>query len=201
MAALFVAIPLLFYFRRLPNLPIPFLLAAFVVVLALLRRDPTFDRRLLWNFGAVRAGIGPVLLRAALLCPLMALGVWMFVPDHLFNFVLRAPLFWAVVMLLYPLLSVYPQEVLYRAWFFHRYRPIVGDGLVALLASALLFGFVHLIFGRWISVLMSAAGGWMFANTYRKSNSLALVCIEHAIYGNFIFTVGLGEFFYHGARR
>jgi hypothetical protein len=25
------------------------------------------------------------------------------------------------------------------------------------------------------------------------------VCFEHALYGNLIFTVGLGEFFFHGA--
>jgi uncharacterized protein len=68
-------------------------------------------------------------------------------------------------------------------------------------ASALAFGFVHIIFGSWISVVLSTIGGLLFALTYMKSGSLLLTCIEHALFGDFIFTIGLGQFFYHGARR
>ncbi|HXB22539.1 MAG TPA: hypothetical protein VNV88_14225 [Candidatus Solibacter sp.] len=46
----------------------------------------------------------------------------------------------------------------------------------------------------------STIGGLLFALTYQQSGSLLLACIEHAIFGNFIFTIGLGQFFYHGAR-
>jgi membrane protease YdiL (CAAX protease family) len=201
MTALFVVIPLLFYYRVLPNVPLPFLLLTVVVVYLFLRRDPTFDRRHLWKFSGVRNGLKPILIRAAVLCTLLGLGVWLFMPDRLFSFVRRAPVFWAVIMVLYPLLSVYPQEVLFRAFFFHRYRQLFGQGVITVVASAVLFGFVHIVFGRWISVLLSGAGGFLFASTYFHSGSLALACIEHAVYGNFIFTIGLGEFFFHGARR
>ena len=200
-AVLFIAIPLLFYFRVLPNQPIPFLLLTFLLALFFLRRDPSFDRHHLWRFSGVRAGLKPMLIRAAVLCTVIGLGVWLFLPDHLFSFVRRAPVFWAVVMVLYPLVSVYPQEVLFRAFFFHRYRRLFGQGMATVLASAALFGFVHIVFGHWISILLSAAGGFLFARTYFHSGSLALACIEHAIYGNFIFTIGLGEFFFHGTRR
>jgi membrane protease YdiL (CAAX protease family) len=149
----------------------------------------------------VRKGLKPILVRAAVLCTVIGLGVWVFMPERLFSFVRRAPLFWAVVMVLYPLLSVYPQEVFFRAFFFHRYRRLFGQGVATVIASAVLFGFVHIVFGHWISILLSGAGGFLFARTYFHSGSLALACIEHALYGNFIFTIGLGEFFYHGARR
>jgi hypothetical protein len=36
----------------------------------------------------------------------------------------------------------------------------------------------------------------MFAFTYRTSKSLMVVFTEHMLYGNFIFTVGIGQYFY-----
>ena len=44
-----------------------------------------------------------------------------------------------------------------------------------------------------------AVGGLMFANTYRRTNSLFLVSLEHALYGNTLFFIGLGWFFWGGA--
>jgi membrane protease YdiL (CAAX protease family) len=90
--------------------------------------------------------------------------------------------------------------LLYRAFFFHRYRPLFGSGWTMLLASGLAFGFVHIIFGNWLAVALCVLGGWLFAFTYYSSNSLLLTCLDHAIFGNFIFTIGLGRSFYHGAR-
>jgi hypothetical protein len=29
---------------------------------------------------------------------------------------------------------------------------------------------------------------------------LLLACLDHAIFGNFLFTIGLGQFFYHATR-
>jgi membrane protease YdiL (CAAX protease family) len=70
-----------------------------------------------------------------------------------------------------------------------------------ILASAMLFGFVHIIFGSWISIALTAAGGVLFGMTYRKSGSLLLACLEHALFGDFIFTIGIGRYFYHLARH
>ena len=203
MAALYAVIPLLFYFRVIPKQFNPLLLLFILVAIvwAMLRQDPTFDQRLLWNPSAVRTGWKSVVARAALLCALIGVSVWLFLPDRLFILLRRAPVLWLAVMVLYPVLSVYPQEVFFRAFFFHRYRLLLGQGTGAIVAGAALFGFVHIVFGNWISILLSGAGGLLFARTYLTSGSLALASIEHALYGNFIFTIGLGEFFYHGARR
>jgi uncharacterized protein len=110
------------------------------------------------------------------------------------------PGLWAIIMVLYPVFSAFPQEMLFRAFFSHRYRTLFGDGSVMLLASSAVFGFVHIIFGNMLSVVMSFIGGMLFMHTYRRSNSILLTALEHSIYGNFIFTIGLGQFFYHGAR-
>ncbi len=203
MAALYVVIPLLFYFRVIPQQfnPLLLLFLTVAVVWRFLRHDPTFDRQQLWNLGPVRTEWKFVLARTAVMCGLIGAGVWLYLPANLFVLVRRAPLAWLAVMVLYPILSVYPQEVFFRAFFFHRYRRLMGQGTGAIIAGAMLFGFVHIVFGNWVSVLLSSAGGLLFARTYLTSGSLALASIEHALYGNFIFTIGLGEFFFHGARK
>lgn len=198
--AVFIAVPLLLYYRLIPNYPVPFLVILSLIAWFILRRDPTFDRSHLSNLAAVSRNLGPVLLRSAALCAVLGLLVWRLAPDLLFSFVKRAPAFWAVVMVFYPLLSVFPQELIFRAYFFQRYRPLFGNGWIMVAASALAFGFVHLALGNWISVVLSGIGGFLFALTYLQSGSLLLACIEHAIFGNFIFTIGLGQFFYHGSR-
>jgi CAAX protease family protein len=198
--AVFIVIPLLLYYRVLPNAPIPYLIALALVAWLVLARDPRFDRSHLLNAKAALRGLGPVLLRCSVLCAILGVAVWRFAPNLLFSFVKANPGFWALVMLLYPLLSVYPQELIFRAYFFHRYQPLFGVGWVMIAASALAFGFVHIALGNWISVVLSAIGGLLFALTYHESGSLLLACIEHAYFGNFIFTIGLGPYFYHGTR-
>jgi len=199
-SALFFGLPLLIYFRILPNLPIPYLLVIALAAFFVLRRDPGFHSARLFTWGNVHQHLVPLLLRDLLFLIFLGIAVRVFAPDLLFSFVKRAPAFWAVVMLLYPLLSVYPQELLYRAFLFHRYGPLFGSGWVMLLASALAFGFVHIIFGNWLSVALCVIGGLLFSLTYHSSGSLLLTCLDHAIFGNFIFTIGLGRFFYHGSR-
>jgi membrane protease YdiL (CAAX protease family) len=102
-------------------------------------------------------------------------------------------------MIFYPLVSVYPQEVVFRAFVLERYAPVLGSGWAAVGASAAAFGFVHIIFGHVISVVLSFLGGLLFAYRYRRSRSLLAAAIEHSLYGQLIFTVGLGAYFYHGA--
>jgi membrane protease YdiL (CAAX protease family) len=198
-SVVFVGFPLLIYFRALPNYPIPYLLATALAGYVVLRVDPSFHfGRPTWSM--LRPYLGPLLLRDALFLVLLAIAVWLFRPDLLFSLLKRSPILWVAVMLLYPLLSVYPQELLYRAYFFHRYQPLFGSGWGMLLASALAFGFVHIIFGNWLAVALCVMGGLLFSLTYQSSESLVLTCLDHAIFGNFIFTIGLGRFFYHGTR-
>jgi|SRR5579862_7258076 len=201
LTVVFVLVPLLIYKRVLPNLPIPFLLVVAIVAFLRLRRDTQFDASRLWNAGAAWQHLGPVLLRDAALLVILGIAAWEWKPELLFSLVKRAPVLWAAIMVLYPVLSVYPQEILFRAYFLQRYAPLFGNGWLLIAASALAFGFVHMIFGNWISVVLSTIGGVLFALTYQQSSSLLLACIEHALFGNFIFTIGLGQFFYHGSRR
>ncbi len=140
-----------------------------------------------------------ILQRFAVIAPLVTILVWVTSPEDFLSFPRENPRIWMMVIFLYPLLSVWPQEVLYRALIYKRYAPVFGEGRGYLIASALAFGYMHIIFLNWIAVAMTLAGGFIFADNYRKGRSLALVSIEHALYGCLIFTVGLGRFFYVGA--
>jgi CAAX protease family protein len=42
---------------------------------------------------------------------------------------------------------------------------------------------------------LTQVGGWFFAQTYWRTQSMRLVCLEHTLYGSLIFSVGLGVFF------
>lgn len=196
----YIALPLLIANRVIPNLPIPYLLAVALGAFVILRRDPSFDSRRLFSTKGIAANLRWLLLRDVVLLALLGLAVRIFAPQLIFELIKHRPLLWVLIMVFYPLVSVYPQEVLYRAFFFHRYRALFGKGWGMIVASACAFGFVHIIFPNWVATSLSAIGGLLFALTYRRSGSLLLACIDHAIFGNFIFTIGLGHFLYNGMR-
>jgi uncharacterized protein len=126
------------------------------------------------------------------------LGVRRFAPQLEWSLVRPHPVFWAVVMLAYPVVSVYPQGLLYRAFFFERYAGLFPNKWAMILASASVFSFLHIIFRNWLAVDLTFAGGLLFAARYAKTDSLATSSFEHALYGCWLFTVGLGQYFYHG---
>lgn len=148
---------------------------------------------------ALQRELRGIALRFAILAPLITLATWLAFPELFLSLPRSRPLFWALIMVLYPLLSVWPQEMLYRSLLFHRYRALFRSDVALILVSAAAFGFAHIIFLNWIAVVMTAAGGLLFARDYARHRSLPLTCIEHSLYGCLIFTVGLGRFFYTGA--
>jgi uncharacterized protein len=199
-AAVFVIVPLLIYYRRIPNLPIPYLLITALVAFLVLRSDTTFSLSRLTAWGNFRPFLTSILIRDAVCLVGIGIAVYLLAPQLLFSLIRRSPWLWALIFLLYPLLSVYPQELLYRAYFFQRYEPLFGRGWGMLAASALAFGFVHIIFRNWLAVGLCVIGGLLFSLTYQTSGSFLLACLDHAIFGNFLFTIGLGQYFYHGSR-
>jgi membrane protease YdiL (CAAX protease family) len=200
MALLFIVLPLAFRFKLVPVPPIPALWLMAAYCWYRLRTDPAFDRRLLWNPGALPAAAPQILAIFAACALMVGAAVYWLAPSHLFGFVRRAPAFWAIVMLLYPVLSVYPQGIIYRAFFFERYRVLFPNPLILIAMSAVAFSFAHIIFRNPIAVIFTLIGGLLFAWRYGATNSLFTSSFEHALYGCWMFTIGLGEYFYKGAR-
>jgi len=144
-----------------------------------------------------RRQTGAVLLRFLVVGALLTLFVRTEKPGEFLDLPRHHPLLWLAIMLLYPLLSAWPQEVIFRRFFFARYGSIFGTtGLVP--ASALAFGFAHIIFLNWVAVALTLAGGAIFAADYARYRRLGLACLEHSLYGCLIFTIGLGQYFYTG---
>lgn len=125
----------------------------------------------------------------------------LFYPDLLFRLPRERPKIWIMVLLLYPVLSVAPQEYLFRTYFMQRYRPLFGEGSGMIWMNALAFGWAHAFFLNWMAPLLSILAGYLLARTWQQSKSFKGVCLEHAVYGQIVFTCGLGWFFYQGSTR
>jgi hypothetical protein len=193
---LFIIPPLLISLRIIPNLPIPYLLVATVAGFLILRRNTAACSATLFQRRGILPQLVPVLLRDAILLILLGLAVRVFAPESLFSLVKRQPHFWALIMLLYPLLSVCPQEFLYRVFFFQRYQALFGSGRGMIAASSLAFSFVHIIFGNWLAVGLSAV--WEGCFSRLPTNAPALSCsppLTTPFLATSSLLLGLGSFF------
>ena len=160
-----------------------------------LRRAKSFE--LLFHFD--RREMGIILKRFAVIAPMLGAFTWLFYPDLLFTFIKQHFMFWLLVMLLYPLLSALFQEIIFRAFFEYRFGRVIKNRELFLIFNALLFAYIHTVFGNAIAVTFSFLGSLLFMTTYRQSRSVLMSTIEHGLYGDLIFTLGIGHFFYHGA--
>ncbi|MBW2438158.1 MAG: CPBP family intramembrane metalloprotease [Deltaproteobacteria bacterium] len=159
--------------------------------------DPQFSVPHLWRMNNLKDLI-KIVVRFILAALLLSGYVVVFEPDLLFNFPRYRPYTWAMVMFLYPIFSVCPQGLTHRAFFFHRYRRLF-KGRAMIFASAAAFSFMHIVFKNPLALILTFAGGILFAKTYEETDSLVISLIEHALYGNFLFTIGLGKYLYLGA--
>lgn len=200
-----LAIELSFLFFLLPVLLriflpgrflLPLLWVAASVCLAWLWRNPHFERSELWSFTGQGRNLLRVLARFAIAVLIIGVAVALLAPDLLFNLVRARPVLWLMIVLLYPVLSAYPQGIIYRGFFFRRYRHLFRTPSAMLVASAASFAAAHVVFGNVLAVALTLIGGLVFAQTYLRTKSLAVAWLEHALYGCFLFTIGLGSFFY-----
>ncbi len=197
-AALYLGIPALYAAGWLPVPVIPFLILLAAGGWLVLERYYKISVA-----GRLRAEVPAtdwhrIFITYVIALPLLAGLLWLIKPEAMFSLLRHHPGFWLLIMFAYPVLSVLPQEVMYRALFFARYRPLFGEGIGMVIASAVMFSFCHVIFHNWISLPLTFIGGWLFARSYQRTSSLLLPCVEHALYGCAIFTLGYGEFFYKG---
>lgn len=200
-ALLFGLVPVMHAMGWLPVPLLALLFGAAVFCGAVLRRDRLFRWSDLWR---ARASFGEwrrVMITFAVAVPLLAGLLYWLRPESLFALPRQRPYAWLLVVALYPLVSVYPQEIIYRAFFLHRYRVLFGDGWWMVAASALAFGFAHITFHNWVAVALTVPGGILFARTWRRTDALIFVAFEHALYGACVFTVGLGDFLLEGTMR
>ena len=195
---LFVVLPIAYRFSpvRIPALPLLWAVSGYAAWQLI--GDPQFNRARLWNLAPLAPHLGAILATLAASGLVLWIGVHRFAPQLEWSFVRSSPGFWAIVMVAYPAVSVYPQGLLYRAFFFERYAGLFPGKWATIAASAAAFAFLHIIFRNSLAVALTFAGGLLFAFRYSETASLATSSLEHALYGCWLFTLGLGQYFYHG---
>ncbi|MEA3434093.1 MAG: CPBP family intramembrane glutamic endopeptidase [Campylobacterota bacterium] len=195
--SIYVILPtILFFFVSPPVLPLLWLVT--ILCTWAIFRDRTFDRKSLWRVSAFKNHSKTMFIQFVIISILLFALVYLFMPELLFYLIKENPLFWFLIIFFYPLASVYPQELLYRTFFFHRYQALFTKRWEMITINALLFGYMHIVFHNWIAILLTIGGGFLFAWMYERTRSTLLVSLAHALYGNLLFTLGLGIYFYNG---
>ena len=168
------------------------LLIGFIYVLYILvkveRISFKVKKEIDWNAFKKRLVVTGVVVVAVTTC-----FVWFTDASALF-YVPRTnlPLF-VMILLVYTFLSVWPQEIIYRTFFFKRYEELFRSKPLFIFINAILFSLAHLFFRNTLVLVLTFIGGLIFGFTYLKFRSTTLVSIEHALYGNWLFTVGMGQ--------
>lgn len=124
---------------------------------------------------------------------LTTLYMWFVDASNLYIVVRTKPLLWVIILFVYSVFSVYPQELIYRTFFFKRYESLFKSESLFILINAIVFSIAHLFFKNSLVIFLTFIGGILFALTFKKTKSTLLVSIEHAIYGCWLFTVGMGD--------
>lgn len=197
-SALFWALPLLLWLagRGFPKF-VPLVLGT-VFITVYLVRSPRFDNRRFFSRENARVFFRGLLWKVPVVFAFLMILTRFIAAEQWFAFPRRHPLIWVMVMLLYPVFSAFPQEIIYRAFYCHRYRALFPGPAWLLLSNALCFAFVHVAYGNLVGPLLTFPAGFLFARTYTRHRSVLLAAVEHGIYGALVFTVGLGSYFFHG---
>ncbi len=135
-------------------------------------------------------------IRFAVVSFLLTLYVWRFEPENFLLLPLTKSRLWLAIMLFYPVFSALPQEIIYRTYFTFRYANLFRNERLAWAINAMFFGWVHVIFHNPVALAGGLITGIFWYQTYRRTGSLWAVTLEHALYGNLIYTIGFGHYFY-----
>ena len=133
------------------------------------------------------------IIKLLIIAVITSLFVWFTDNENLFIVVLNKPVLWISILFFYSLFSVYPQELIYRTFFFKRYENLFKNEFLFIFINAVLFSLAHIFFKNSLVLFLTFVGGILFGLTYKKTNSTFLVSIEHNIYGCWLFTVGMGN--------
>lgn len=118
--------------------------------------------------------------------------MWFTAKQDLFHLLYQKPKLWVIILFLYATFSAYPQELIYRTFYFQRYEVLFKNKSLFIFVNSIVFSLAHLFYQNPLVLLMTFLGGILFALTYDKTKSTLLVAIEHTIYGCWLFTVGMG---------
>ena len=115
--------------------------------------------------------------------------------NLLFNFPKNYFVLWVAVMLLYPIFSVIPQEIIFRVLFFERYSCLFNNQFLYMVLNSIIFAYIHLVFQNFHAFFITLITSPIFAYAY-VNKSFKTCFLVHTIGGQLVFTYGLGKYFY-----
>jgi hypothetical protein len=195
-----VALPTSIIAFRLAPMMFSFLWTAAAICFLIYYRNYFRGFKTLWKWEAVTwSNLKPILIRWIICSFGMLAFIYFYDQERVFYLILNRPEIIIPLLFLYPVLSALPQEFIFCTYFFERYDYYFRSERAKIIASAIVFAYAHMLFINPVAPLLSLIAGFIFARTYSQTRSLALVTIEHGLYGNVLFLVGLGWYFYGGA--
>jgi membrane protease YdiL (CAAX protease family) len=197
LVALFILLPLVVRAGLLPVPRLAVLAAVVTGAILVLHQDPDFKVASLWA-GPLAGAWRGLLARVGLAGLVITALVHWLDPTRFLAIPREQPALWLAGLALYPFLSAWPQEVLYRAFFFKRYAVLFGSPGALVVASGLAFGLLHVVYPNLLAPILSTPVGLILAWRYSRGGALGPVWLEHALYGLLLFSLGLGNYFYDG---
>ncbi|WP_120500628.1 CPBP family intramembrane glutamic endopeptidase [Roseovarius sp. EL26] len=197
MIGIFVISPVIMAVFLPPNWLFSALFLLMLLGLWLLYRTPSFSYSDLYRgFSAINwAVIFGFFAATAVVC--YAVVIY-FAPHAAFGLARHNLPLLLMILLLYPVLSALPQEIVYRALFFERYKAILPSPGAAVVLNSALFALAHLMYWNIVVTLMTFCGSLLFAHSYAIGRNFPQAVLLHAIGGNLVFIFGLGIYFYSG---
>lgn len=198
---LFLGIPLFIRFYSDIVHPSIILVPTIIGIIILLKFTTDFSLRELIIITVKKKQIarnGIILSLSALF--LLLLVMWI-APGNLFDMPEKRFKLWVILCASYPLLSAYPQEIIYRLFLFKRYKRLLSTKILRITASGVTFGFAHIIYGSPVSVMLTLVAGFYLAYVYTNTKSVLFTTILHCVFGLLVFTVGLEHYFILNAIR
>lgn len=193
---LFFGIPTWIYLDQDFIHPSIMVLPVLVFIFIVLRRTSDFSWKELFRWQVpvkLLYSNGLIILVSA---GLMLGYVFFFDRNNLFNLPRANIWIFLAICLFYPVFSAFGQEIIYRTFLSRRYSRIFPMGWPFVLASAVSFSYLHIVYYNPVSMILTLIGGLYFARNYQLSRSVLFTSVLHGVYGILIFAVGMGQYFW-----
>lgn len=192
----FFGIPLLLLFEGDLMHPSSILLPLVLLVFAILHFSTGFRWKELWYFPIKRNTLFKHLGIAVMVSAIMIAWVYLFDRSNLFNLPFGNWKVWLILSTFYPIFSASLQEIIFRTFFFRRYEKLMENECLIILLSAVAFSFAHIFYFHIVSLLLTFILGLYLGWIYARMRSVLFTAILHSIYGNMVFTIGMGQYFW-----
>ena len=193
---LFFGIPTWIYLDQDFIHPSIIILPVLIFIFMLLRRSSDFkwSELIRWQVPLKVLYANAIII---LFAALLMLGyVNFFDRENLFNLPRANIWIFLAMCLFYPGFSAFGQEIIYRTFLSRRYSSILAKEWHFVVASAVTFSFMHIVYYDPVSMILTFMGGLYFARNYQLPRSVLFTSVLHGIFGIMMFGVGLGQHFW-----